>query len=356
MRNRTYIFLLATAAIFTACDSTDVELYEGVNSHKVEALINYDWSAVDTLEHQSSVNYTTTKPTKMEVYGDRIIKAWKWSNKKVAANAVTSDTTLQTGCYKFLTLNRNTKVFDYTEFDSTANQSTDRWNMKDLVLTYKTFAKNDLTVTSVMSNWIDHNAYSTFVRNDLAPVYVDTIEIKKFDVDTSSTVAFTPQALTQHLRLTFKIKKDFTARTQFRINSVKTEIAGIPAVIYPYNNKVDVTKTYKMVKAMNIATKNGGTTDSYENDSLICSVDIDVAGIIHGESVNNTTGPGIMQVVMYTTASSAPIQCRINLYNALRNSQIMRYENGTNYAYQNKKYAIINTGVTLKVSKNGVSK
>jgi hypothetical protein len=193
-------------------------------------------------------------------------------------------------------------------------------------------------------------------------VFVGLQDIVKIDSGSSNKVTIMPIKLTQRVVMQFPLKKMITDSTQFRVDSMIIEMAGIPAVIYPYSNKMNVTKTYKMLSNATLTNAITGTSsDKLANDSLLCRVSMDVSGIVYGPTENEVSGPGIMQVILFTTGIRSDgntqhkiIEGKINLYNPLRKAHLLDYEYGTTFATQATKYAFININTTLTLDSNSI--
>lgn len=358
---RALMGMLGLAAL-TGC--TEVELCTDTHPHTTQVDISFDWGRqADSL----------SLPATMGVYADRIIRAEKWRRPALPAHEVTrvearidtlyspADTTvsvstegmLRQGSYKMVALSRNDRVFDYGRWQAVADSEAVRHNFARQLLTYRPISQTRAMAEAGARSFKDYNDYAPYVHADAAPVFADTLEILEVRPHEATRVTFTPEPLTQRVVLAFGMRKQLTDSTRFVVDSIVGEIAGVPSVIYPYGRVVDVTRTYKMMQRVAVAAPGGGA-DALTNDSLHCTMTVDVTGLVAGASPDEVSGPGIMQVAIYTTATDAagrPIHRRVmgkvNLFRPLEAARLLHYRYKSPLATQTRRYAYIEIGADV---------
>ena len=350
MKKYIYILLSFAITLISACN-TEVDLCYSEHPHHTETKIAFDWQVLgDSL----------AQPDSMMVFADRIVNKWKCGMTASSSND-TASYAIRQGEYKMMVLNRCDSTYNYETLDSVANSDSTRWNLDKMALNYVAYSKDSKPIKKVLQSWTDYNVYASFAQNSSKQVFVDIQDIVKIDSGSNNKVVFTPERLTQKVVMQFPVKKLITDTKTFRIDSMFVEVAGIPTVIYPYDNTVNVTKTCKMLtKALLINATTLNTGDEYSNENLLCRIDVDVNGIIYGTSENEASGPGILQVILFTTASGQDgkiqhrrIEGKINIFHSIHDAHLLDYEYGTEFATQATKYAFININATLVLdSKN----
>lgn len=142
------------------------------------------------------------------------------------------------------------------------------------------------------------------------------------------------------------------------VDSVEAEISGIPLAISIGNGYIDIRKTSKMLFDMELQNKDGNVVeDTEDNTSLVAHANIDVTGIVKSATPNERTGPGIMQVIIYTHAFNDEgvkrikrIQGKINIYNALEEANLIEIVNMGKDARRRSEHGVLNikTDLVLK--------
>ncbi len=356
--------LLGTLALVAMTGCTEVEPCQEPHPHTTHVDISFDWgSQPDSL----------LLPATMDVFADRIIAAWKWQRRALPAHETTriearidtvyteADTTvsvntpdmLRQGSYKFVALSRNDRVFSYDRWQAVADSEAVRHNFGLQRLDYRPITQAEAMAEAGARSFKDYNDYAPYVHADATPVCGDTLEILEVKAHETTAATFTPEPLTQRVVLAFGMRKLQTDSTHFVVDSIVGDIAGIPSVIYPYGRVVDVTHTYKMMQRVAVAAAAGGA-DTHANDSLHCTMTVDVAGLVVGASPHETSGPGIMQVSIYTTATDADgrqihrrVMGKINLFYPLEAASLLHYGYKSPLAMQTRRYAYIEVGADV---------
>lgn len=265
---------------------------------------------------------------------------------------------LKQGEYKIITFNMDSvdvvfeKAYDYIKAEGHDVQLT------DITVKYKTYPKESLTLPSIVSDWVDYNPGFNYIHSNSNPVYYDSVELTKIEKNTIKQYTFHPHRITQNIDIYFDIKKD-RSLTDFVIDTVIGEISGIPSSVQLTTGHLKLSKTNKMMFNTELVNENGAPigSDSYQSDQVRIHGNIDVLSIVHSDSQNDITGPGIMQVIIVVTARDAitgelrhkRIQGKINLYNTLIEADLFGISDNGKYAYAKKRHAVldIHTGITI---------
>lgn len=348
------IFAGILACALTGCrDTTDVRLcYESVHPH----------SSSTTFSFQSE---TTGLPDTMIILGQRIIHATKYAIRCATANGTgrflypapaenEPDTTrrfpLLQGEYKFLTLNADTSAYDFSRFDSVASSSDKSWGFSTLALHYKAYSSGSAEVRRILPAWKDLNDYTEYVVSGGASVYADSTNVYSIMQGSDNHVTFHPAPITQSITLKFNIEKQNTEGVTFKIDSVVADLSGIPASIDIFSRRMSVGKTYKMLIPIRLTP-----ADSYANTALVGDGSFSALGVMHSNSDQIFTGPGILQVVVFTTVTDhgqtthRRIQGKINLMYTLNESKLLEYDMEGKYVWQTAKEGVINIVNPLRI-------
>lgn len=328
--------------MLSAC--TDEDLYDGKLPLMADVQFNYQWT--DTIDY--------SRPDSMIILGERIVNARR-AGKEVSTAGDSAK--WYAGVWKMLTFNRDAKVFDYTQIDKgIADENSRRWDFNNFAIGYRSYKATDAEISQTLNNWTDNNDYADYVLTPTTPVVSDTVELFDLKQGETNQVTFTPSPVTQNITLRFNLRKttkaeDDVALTPFRVDSVKIDLGGVPSTINLYDGLMDVRKTYKLAAKMDFV--NGA--DSFSNDSLALSTSFDVTGIAWPQSATETTGAGILQVVLYVTTdnygklSNQRIEGKINLYNTLRRARLLEYTYDGNHARQTTKKGVIDIYDTVVI-------
>lgn len=252
---------------------------------------------------------------------------------------------LKTGVYKFITFNVDTKQLACT---SISDFVTDNAESDDLWVEYKRVNKDSLK--SLMPDWKDFNEYSDYVLPALNPIYYSAT--RKSVKEGGCEINLYPSRVTQALTIRFNISKSGVSKVPFIVDSVKAEISGVPSRMNISNGYMDISKTHKMLLDSVEFIDGAGEImeDSAKCTYLRCRTKINVPTIVNAESSKMTTGPGIMQLIIYTHLDGQNktnvIQTKINLYNTLRKANLYSFVDEHRYV----KRRI--SGTTLSVTTN----
>ncbi len=396
-------FILSLSVIIIVCfcgACTDADLcYDVEHPHRTGLKVTFSWDE------------TATAPDSMFIIADRVFNSWKCgfkvdtetghgeylfngpkenvpappsdsdtppdaptddtSNSDEANSAPTINTTenhnevkefkILSGDYKFLAFNMDDTELDYSEVFNYMADTKNQIKLQDIYVSYKSYQKNDPALRRPTDDWVDYNPYAQYIQADMPAVYFDTIESKKIIYKQPAECAFSPKPLTQDIDIIFKIQKE--GGVKLAVDSVIAEIAGIPHKINLSNGFVDITKTYKMLFKMNMENGSGNPIeeDNYTNKQIVCKKNINVTSIVRSSSSEMTVGPGILQVMIFVTATTnsndtggeykfkKKIQGRINLCNTIDEAGLIEITDDGTHARRSKAHGTLNIKDLLKI-------
>ena len=379
--NKLYIALSLTLLLLfaTACE-TKVELCEeSVHPHAPRVSYSFLWDI-----HREG--HETIPVDTMYVIANRVINQWKSSmvvsatdqpsrgyyfytdlidtqprepetepadttgtalaeeNLRPGVDIPTSEFHIKAGEYKFFAFNMDTteliynNVFEFMQAPPEENKL-----LRDVYVTYKTYPKdgNGGQLRNIIQDWTDYNPYAQYIQPDILPVYFDTLAVTKIQMSPEPIdVYFRPKTLTQDIDIYFNINKIVDVEP-FVIDSIRAEISGIPLSVNLSNGYIDIQHTAKMMFTTTlirpVTQQNLSQTpfaDTPANTQLGCYAHINVPSLVANQSSDVFTGPGIMQVMIYTHSQNADprlegrrvvvkkIQGKINLYHTLTQAQL----------------------------------
>lgn len=252
---------------------------------------------------------------------------------------------LRSGDYKFITFNRSDEEIDYEVVNRYMQD--DAMPISGLNVVYKSYAKGDSALKFVLPDWTDYNGYGgidRYMQPSLHAIYYDTISVRSLRSNGLYHITFNNiHRLTQHITLQFDIRKIITNQP-FVIDSVFVEMAGIPCAINLSTGYIDITRTKKMM------LKADFEQDAEENNRVKCTAVMDVPSIVQSASDDLYMGPGIMQVMICSSAPhpddpsrrlSKKFQGIINLYHTLQKAELIRLTDDGQHALRNKEEAIL---------------
>jgi hypothetical protein len=145
------------------------------------------------------------------------------------------------------------------------------------------------------------------------------------------------------------------SKVPFIVDSVKAEISGVPSRMNISNGYMDISKTHKMLLDVDFIDGAGEVMeDSAKCTYLRCRSKINVPTIVNAESTKMTTGPGIMQLIIYThlegEAKTNVIQTKINLYNTLSKAKLYSFVD--EHRYVKRRISGTTLGVTANLTIN----
>ena len=364
------IFLSAFVFIFTTC-ATEVDLCYGEHPHR--SLVNFQFAWAE--------EYERNQPDSMLVVADRPINTYRYAFRTTSKagnnkgcllfpieektqDSVSHDnsTTLvgaatfkndiirmRSGDYQLVTFNGNSEVFHFMGLDDF--QKNNYIGIKDLSLSYKSYPRTDSALIDYAS-WTDYNPYADFVMSNAVPIYYHYID--KLKIPASGEVVtqiFAPKPVTQKINIKFKIAKE----KGVSVDSMVAEISGISSAIQLSTRFLTIDKTYKMLFKPTTVTNN--------KDMLMldCNGLINVTGIVPSSRKELTTGPGIMQLAVYTHAYDEKnkkvnkiIQVNINLYKTLTDASLIEWNNVSRKYIQRCSEGFLNIKQILQIEKGVV--
>lgn len=261
------------------------------------------------------------------------------------------------GTYKFQTFNMDTAELVYDEVDSFLTDMSGTVLLQDIYAEYKSYDKSDSRLRGVMANWQDYNPYARYIQPDIRPLFLDTTAVREVGYGHSVLCGFLPEPITQNIDIYFTVRKS-QEEIPFAVDSVVAEISGIPARINLSNGYLDITRTNKMMFRTEMTDAAGlPVADTYGTDSVRCHAGIDVPCVVGNSRPDVSTGPGILQVVIYVHADSAAaggvltkkIQGKINLYNTLRNAGLTVITDDGRHALRNGSHGVLDIKADLVV-------
>jgi hypothetical protein len=382
--------LLATIFMFAAC-GTDVELCEKTeHPHSGHVSFIYKWGAyTDLPDSMYLVAYRSANsfksvlslccedttnaaqgrflfnkpvfvkselPSEDSVYVDSIFVSEDIVDGEVSEAKTRSageqgwNGLLKTGVYKFITFNVDTTQLACTRISDFV---TDNAESDDLWVEYKRVNKDADELKSLMPDWKDFNEYSDYVLPALNPIYYAAT--RKWVKEGGCEINLHPSRVTQALTLRFNISKSGVSKVPFIVDSVKAEISGVPSRMNISNGYMDISKTHKMLLDVDFIDGAGEVMeDSAKCTYLRCRSKINVPTIVNAESTKMTTGPGIMQLIIYThlegEAKTNVIQTKINLYNTLSKAKLYSYVD--EHRYVKRRISGTTLGVTANLTIN----
>lgn len=199
-------------------------------------------------------------------------------------------------------------------------------------------------------DWMDRNPYTSY----LMPIdyvgfgYQKNVNVPKNQVtdvkfDKSSDIA-------QVVTFDFSINK---LQKGMRIEEMRAEVSGTPAVVWPMADEVDKSKTYKSLFYPQV-------NDSYDNEgALHIQHSIPMLGIVAPYSDKVITGPGILQVELLCSyindkgvKRTSRIRAGYNLFHRLHTAPSLIEKEG--HTYMNGHTLRIELRTPLELDINGL--
>ena len=239
-----------------------------------------------------------------------------------------------------------TGVVDYLNADGLGMRYT------DIEMEYTSYELEDSLLKLPVNIWNDFNQGFKYIQTGSPSIYIGRKELVDVDQTASLGVSFTPTTLTQNVDIYFNIRKDFSER-QFVIDSVVCEISGIPSKASLFDGHLYLAKTYKMLFPTTLTDANGSPlTDTPNNDLVRVHGNINVLSILESASPTDMSGPGILQVAIFahtnevasdgsTYQNNTRVQGKINLYDTLREANLITYSDDMQYAVKSSEHAVL---------------
>lgn len=261
---------------------------------------------------------------------------------------------LPVGTYRFLTFNMDSTELIYNDVKSFLDGNVNI-DMGDLCVEYRVYSKDDPGLRGTIPDWQDYNPYAGYIQPDMRPLCVDT---KDADLSYGQRLdfRFAPKGMSQNVDVYFDINKK-EGSTPFVIDSVIAEISGLPYRINLVNGDLDISRTNKMMFRMEIVDgSDNAISDDYGLMKARCHANIDVPGIVPGNSTEVNTGPGIMQVMIFvhtvnpndpSSVLNKMIQGKINLYNTLRRARLTDYTDDMKRVHRTTNHGVLDIQANL---------
>lgn len=263
---------------------------------------------------------------------------------------------LRNGEYTLITYNGTNRAFT-GNLDGFATNEYGLLN--DIVLTYKAYETlNEYPDFSKYVNWIDRNPYSGYVLGEIEPIFYHTIPCLTVPVSQSASSKvvcnFTPQPITQEVTVQFEIEKK---EVGVKVDSIQAEMSGLPSSIQLSTGSLSADKTYKVLFSPTYTR-----TDSLNNmEPLSVKGQFHATGIVRSYAPSLITGPGIMQVCVYTQTEDDAGRMRtrvfkagINLYNLLKSTPSVETESATGLLKQTAKEITLVIKAPLQITRDRV--
>ena len=375
-------FLLA-GGLMAACVEVDLCYVEN-HPHRTVLDFRYHWGEEYAEERTDSMKVVAVRPVNLMRYEFRVT-ANEQDNKGVLLSPLeeremehfvgedgikypTANDYLwvRPGNYKFVTYSMDSDlVIDETGADLPEDSVVLSADLSNLVVAYKPFAVDDPRVTDVFGDWKTYNTYTDYVSGSTKPIFcghVDYVDIPVAENgEQTVTVEFTPEPVTQHVTFRFALEKE----DSIVVDSITAEIAGVPASMQMTTGLVDPNKSYKMLFKVAYPAL-ASREDSMHAERLECSGEVDVTGIVRSVNESMRTGPGILQLAVYSHVTrrfdGIPVPMTyqkvfyagINLYNTLTTTKLLEWEEGAEMYSQTCHEAVLDIGAVLKLDKDKV--
>ena len=264
---------------------------------------------------------------------------------------------LPVGTYRFMALNMDTTELVYDDVRRYLADGGDSIGMGSLNIEYRVYAKGEPGLRGTLIDWLDYNPYAGYIQPDVTAFCVGTNDVE-LSAGQRYDCKFSPNLMSQNVDVYFTIKKK-EGSVPFVVDSVVGEISGLPWRINAVNGWLDISRTNKMMFRMGlVGAGDSPQADSYAATQVRCHANIDVPGIVPGSSTDVNTGPGIMQILIFTHADSpdAPgetlrkkIQGKINLFNTLRQARLTDYTDDLSYVRRTADHGVLDIKAELVI-------
>ncbi len=264
---------------------------------------------------------------------------------------------LPVGDYRFLAFNMDTEKYDYTNVE-TFLAGDEYVPMDEIYVDYRVFTRTSPELGRPVVDWQDYNPYAGYMQPDIPAIVVDTMRAE-LQRGSSQKITMHPIGQSQNIDIYFNVTKDIS-KQNFVVDSVLAEVSGIPRRMTLVNGNLDVSNTAKMMFWTELVDASGNPkSDTETATSVRCHANIDVTGIVPGQNSTLTTGPGIMQVILYVSTVNPEdptgerlrkkIQGIINIYNTLTNANLMEYVEDGKYARRATAHGVLNIVANLAI-------
>lgn len=380
-----YKLYIALTLLLTSC--VKEQLCDIGHPHTSTMAFSYDWSNI--------TQYAMPQPDSMYIIVDRVvnqhISALAYDTRKgnghylsdlptslpPSNNHGISTFQLQSGEYKFVTVNYSSDNFDYSQLNNIIrNNNSVRFG--DINLTYKTYPITNKHLEQPAEGWTDNNSYThadgnsaNFVLADRAPISVDSSAISRLEANTKYTTHFKPSMITQNIDLFFDIKKDIHD-ISFVVDSVYAIISGIPHRINLGTGALDITNTNKMIfktrfvnPAQTPNEKSSTINDTPANTKVRCYRNINVLGIAENQQSGSDVyaGPGLMQIIIYTKIFDTTVPGNytfkkitglVNLHKSLANAKLQTFNPELKLYKKSREHTDLYISLDLTLTKDNL--
>lgn len=342
-----YMVLFISLCIMACTTEVDICM-DCSQRHLAEVELTYDLKDIPEQER-------TVLPDSMIVVAYRVVRSWKCSymapvtedvslgrylynkpydesfaqgngvavnrNASLAGNAQNNERLyVKSGEYRFITFN-NTLTDYMFENDATSSWFKEEGAIDDAIsnkaidLYYKGYHRRDEVMSKYGKSWVDFNPYTTYIARSNSPIYFQYSDVYNIEEDKKNHVALTCEKKTQDFEIRFSIKRDSVI-----VEKIVAEISGVASGMNLVTGKYDFSKTYKTF----FDVHDMGDSESVWEGYSTYSGDISVMGLVSSNSKDYDTGPGILQLAIYTHTEingkkkSKVFHVGINMYNTMR--------------------------------------
>ena len=285
---------------------------------------------------------------------------------ETASNDIVVDHfTLPEGTYKFYAVGVDKNIYDHAYHHLQEYMAAEGTGMQysEVEMVYNTHSPEEDDFTSLLAQ--DYNQGFDFIQPDYPAIFIDRLELKEIPEKQELAVTFTPKPLTQNIAIWFNIDKD-VSDNNFTIEKVVGEISGIPCKATAFDGHLTLSKTNKMQFSTTLTDLNGTPLDedSPTNTQLRVHANINVLSILHSSKPTDLTGPGIMQLAitykLTKVVNDEPKEItrvifgKLNLYNVLKEANLISYSSDSQYATKSCDHAVLDIPMVVKLSPEGV--
>ena len=191
---------------------------------------------------------------------------------------------------------------------------------KQIELHYKNYSLSSEHVNKFGNAWSDFNPYQTYISSSQTPVIYCFTDICHIDDAAKNRVTLNFNEVTQNIEIRFSISRESVV-----VEKIMAEISGIPCGINLMTGKLDIKKTYKTIfMATEFEEPDSEKSTDIWNGTTKYVGNINVLGLLSSNSPELDTGPGILQMAIYTYAlnergekKTKIFHVGINLYNTI---------------------------------------
>lgn len=186
---------------------------------------------------------------------------------------------------------------------------------KSIELYYKGYHRKDEIMSKYGKSWLDFNPYANYIARSNSPVYFQFSDMYNLEDGKKNHVTLTCEKKTQDFEIRFSINRDSVI-----VEKIIADVSGIPCGMNLITGKLDFRKTYKTFFEL---YDTEDTSDLWEASSTY-SGEFSVMGLVSSNSKELDTGPGILQLAIYTYTEqngrkkSKVFHVGINMYNTMR--------------------------------------